>query len=304
MIKSNVHTHLDNTQNARLCPRKPVSFVSWLIRVTREYTKRTDDQCLASVQQGIAHLLTSGTTHIGDISARWKGVEKIVSSNLKGIVFLEVLGLQQEDALSKLEEAKAVIDALRSRRDHGSVQVGLSLHSPYSCNFELLRQGAAWCRKKGVPLCIHVAESPVETAILLGKTYAGIPTVWLKALHQAFPGRTPPRMSPVLYLDSLGVLNAKPLLVHAVNVSDEEIKTIYDRGCSVVHCPRSNHLLSCGRMPLEKYFEVGIKVYLGTDGLASSPSLDVCGEVRFAKELHSAFVDPKEIDKLVEQPFP
>jgi cytosine/adenosine deaminase-related metal-dependent hydrolase len=57
-------------------------------------------------------------------------------------------------------------------------------------------------------------------------------------------------------------------------------------------------------MPLERYLDAGVKVYLGTDGLCSSPSLDVADEAAFAKRLHAGYVDPKRIDNLAEQPFP
>jgi cytosine/adenosine deaminase-related metal-dependent hydrolase len=175
MIKTNAHIHLDNTGSERLCPKKPVAFLSWLIRAGIEYSKRSDTQCIKGVKKGIEKLLACGTTHIGDISSNWKGVKEVFSSSLKGIVFLEVLGLQKEKALDKLEKAKSEIMRLRDHPNYGSVKVGLSLHSPYACHFMLFAQGAVWCHKEDVPLCIHTAESQLESALLFGKTNAGFP---------------------------------------------------------------------------------------------------------------------------------
>jgi aminodeoxyfutalosine deaminase len=84
----------------------------------------------------------------------------------------------------------------------------------------------------------------------------------------------------------------------------EDIQLIRDNGCAVIHCPRSNHLLSGGRMPLELYLAEDIPVYLGTDSLASSPSLDVREEAAFAQKIHAGRVPPDRIAQLLEQPFP
>ena len=95
--------------------------------------------------------------------------------------------------------------------------------------------------------------------------------------------------------NSLGVLGARPLLVHAIQVTDQEIDLVAKAGCAVTHCPRSNDRLSCGRTPLERYLAAGVPVYLGTDSLASSPSLDVREESEFAQALHAKQVSPEQI---------
>jgi cytosine/adenosine deaminase-related metal-dependent hydrolase len=107
-----------------------------------------------------------------------------------------------------------------------------------------------------------------------------------------------PGLSPITYLAALGVLEARPLLVHAVQVNDEEIAAIARARCTVVHCPRSNTLLSCGRMRLEAFLSAGIPVYLGTDSRVSSPDLDVRAEAAEAKKMHAGKVDIGRIDKM------
>jgi aminodeoxyfutalosine deaminase len=99
------------------------------------------------------------------------------------------------------------------------------------------------------------------------------------------------------------VLVVHPLLVHAVHVTENEIRLIAKSGCAVVHCPRSNDRLGCGRMPLERYLEAGATVYLGTESRASSPSLDVHEEAEFARSMHADLVDEQTMATLVHQPF-
>ena len=45
------------------------------------------------------------------------------------------------------------------------LRVGLALHSPYTCHPEVLREAAGWARREGLPLSVHVAESPAELAM-------------------------------------------------------------------------------------------------------------------------------------------
>src|SRR5699024_7617276 len=97
---------------------------------------------------------------------------------------------------------------------------------------------------------------------------------------------TPSGLSPVGYLASLGVLEARPALVHAVHVDEDDVRTIQRAGCAVVHCPRSNLALRCGRFPWETYARHGVTVAFGTDGRGSAMSLDVQEDVAAAARLH------------------
>lgn len=282
-----------------------MAFVSWLRRLVWHRRRQSKAQTLASIERGIAELKACGTTHVGDITATWQSVEPLLESGLRGIVYLEVLGLNRERALQRLEQAKGAIHQARAHPNYGLMQVGLSLHAPYSCHPDLLHAGAAWCRASDVPLCIHVAESPAETELLLYGRVSSIswPVRVLAKIWGAWPSFVP-CMRPVPYLASLGVLLARPLLVHAVQVTDEDIRMIADAGCAVVHCPRSNVQLSCGRMPLERYLAAGVPVYLGTDSRASSPSLDVRAEADFAQSFHAGVVDSEQVTSLMCQTFP
>src|SRR5260370_14678988 len=66
----------------------------------------------------------------------------------------------------------------------------------------------------------------------------------------------------------------------------------------MAHCPRSNFLLNCGRMPLEAYQEAEVLVAMGTDSLSSSPSLSIWEEGVSAMETHRAAgvkLDPHDL---------
>lgn len=305
MVLTNAHTHLELTDLAQLCPTEPTSFVRWMGRLVWQLQMRTKAQIQASIAHGIAELQACGTTHVGDITNTWLSVEPLLASGLHGVVYLEVLGHHRQRALQRLEQAKQKIKEVRRRTRKNTLQIGLSLHAPYSCHPDLLRLGADWCRAEKVPLCVHVAESPAETELLLSGRLPDVPwPLTFLAKQLCILPKATPRLRPVPYLAELGVLAAQPLLVHAVQVTAEEIDVIAEAGCAVVHCPRSNERLSCGRMPLERYLAVGVPVYLGTDSRASSPDLNVRAEAEFAQRLHQGKVGTQQVARLVYQMWP
>lgn len=300
---TNAHTHLELTALAHLCPGEPVSIVSWMARLGWNLRRQSKARVQASIEQGIAELKACGTTNLGDITRTWLSVEPLMASGLHGVVYLEVMGHNKDKAFKRLEQAKIEIRKARQYPGYGTMQVGLSLHAPYSCHPDLLRAGAGWCRAEGVPLCIHAAESPAETDFLLSGKLPLVkgPVAFLVKKLLSLPDS--PGLRPIPYLARLGVLAARPLLVHVVHVTGDDINLIAKSGCAVVHCPRSNDLLSCGRMPLENYLAAGVPVYLGTDSRASSPDLDVRAEAQFAQCLHEGLVESQEIARLIHQPF-
>jgi cytosine/adenosine deaminase-related metal-dependent hydrolase len=61
--------------------------------------------------------------------------------------------------------------------------------------------------------------------------------------------------------------------VHCVDVDAEDLALLRASGATVVLCPRSNRFISGRLPPLEALLAAGIPLALGTDSLASCPSL-------------------------------
>ena len=72
------------------------------------------------------------------------------------------------------------------------------------------------------------------------------------------------------------------LCAHCVAVEEHEIAELAAADVPVAHCPRSNALLGCGVAPLTALRAAGIRVGLGTDSPASTPSFDAFDELRAA----------------------
>ena len=87
-------------------------------------------------------------------------------------------------------------------------------------------------------------------------------------------------------MDRLGALRPGLLAAHAVQVDAADRALLAARGVVVVLCPRSNDALGVGRAPVVELREAGVRLCIGTDSLASVPTLDLWDDVL---ALHRAF---------------
>ena len=93
---------------------------------------------------------------------------------------------------------------------------------------------------------------------------------------------TPRASSPIALLAKLGVLEARPLLIHCVRVSDSDIEAIAQSGSTVAHCPISNAKLGHGVAPVLEMLGAGIAVGLGSDSMAANNRMHLLEESRAA----------------------
>ena len=83
-------------------------------------------------------------------------------------------------------------------------------------------------------------------------------------------------------LADLGLLGPEVVAAHCVHVDTDEIGLLAEHGTAVAHCPRSNAILGCGAALLSGLLAGGVRVGLGTDSPASTPSFDMFEEMRTA----------------------
>lgn len=302
MTITNAHTHLELGWLADFCPdENGMDFLPWLQGLTDRWRQMAGCYAQAiyhkAVIEGIQAMIEAGTTHVGDISATGASIGPLLESGLQGIVYVEITGIQSDRIDRVLNAARYLIDEWRPKERNG-MRLGLTIHTPYTVHPLLFKKGLEYARAENLPLCIHVAESRGEFDYLTRDT--GPMADYRNEMGYTF---TVPRKTPIQYLEDLGALDLKPLLVHAVHVTDDDLARIKNSGSTVAHCPRSNARLHCGRMPLEKYLERDIPVYLGTDGLCSCPSLSVLDEEQAAITLHDGLVSSEAIHALLSQPL-
>ncbi len=303
---TNAHTHLEL---GALAHKRPdvggQDFVDWIVDdVSGGLTELGGGRHKAfsrAIENSITDLVAAGVTMVGDITTNGESIEPLLKSGLQGVVYVELLGTDPTAAISRLHDVTDMIEKHRHHIQRG-MHIGMSIHTPFSVHPDLWEIGLDYCRQHNIPLCIHVAESQAEHEFMTAGTGAIVDKYY--GVSNVLPPMTSPNKTPVQFLADIGALDLRPLLVHCVQVNDDDIKLIKDSGSAVVHCPRSNLRLRCGRMPLEKFLEQDIPVLMGSDSLASSPSINVFDEVEIAVALHHGKVAPKDIQALVSNIIP
>lgn len=278
----NAHTHFD-LSSMGWSERSYVAFVREVIA-----HGATGERDVAATRSGVEASLAIGVNVVGDIVTTAEGMEFLLGhERLTGVAYWEVVAPDPGDADRVFARTVEDLRRFRSLERAGGVRVGLSPHAAHTVSGPLLQRLADLCRANGVPMQIHVAESSAERELFeLG---TGPLADMMRGLGV---GAEPPGVSPVRYLADLGVLAARPTLVHMVEVDEADVRLVQHAGCSVVHCPRSNAALGSGRFRWELFAKHAVSVGFGTDSLGSSPSLSVLDEVAAARDLHGERASP------------
>lgn len=281
----NAHTHLDLSE----MPLTPGGYVDFVQRVVAY--GRTGGRGLAAAERGLAELAAGGVSVIGDIVTSEAVLDRLLAHpGLRGVAYWEVIGPDPQDAERIMAAVAGVVARYRPRERPGGVRLGLSPHAPHTVSAPLWRSLTALARTHGLPLQVHVAEDAAELPL-----HARGEGPLREAFGPLLANFVPSGHTPIRYLDELGVLAARPTLVHAVHVDEDDLRRLQRAGCSVVHCPRSNAWLGSGTFPWAAYARHGVSVALGTDSRASAPSLSPVDEWAAAALIHGAQANPAQL---------
>lgn len=278
----NAHTHLDmSAYEFRALP-----YFQWIPEVV---IRGQHLRGVPAAQAGADLLRRLGSGGVGDIVWSPDVMDALLArENLQGTLYFEVLSPFPEKADEVFAEARQRLEHWRKLERPG-LRLGVSPHTPFTVSHRLMKLLSDYAAGEGLPLQIHVAEHPSELELF--RTGAG--PLWDNRMPALYPyefaeviGRIPePDLTPVRYLDDLGVLASKPTLIHMVNVTSDDVARVARSGCAVVTCPRSNHHLGCGTFDWAAFAAAGVTVALGTDSVASGETLDIRDEVAFARQL-------------------
>lgn len=288
LVNAHVHVELSWARPADGAPPPGGSFMGWL----RDLLARRDGVEAAfartAAERAVAEMVSRGTVAIGDVANDAFAAAIVAASPLRGVLFQEVLGFRIADAESIVAGAAARVEQVASDpaviAASDRLSVVLTPHAPHSTSAALLKALAGRAAAAGGPLSIHVAETDEEDMLL--RDGSGPFVEFLRERGAWDEGWHAPGLSPVEYLDRLGLLTPRTLCVHCVHVAHQDLSKLQARGVTVVTCPRSNKRLGVGRAPVGKLLASGIPVALGTDSLASAPDLDPFEELASLRDEH------------------
>lgn len=281
----NVHTHLDYTVMRGLL--EDVEFFPWVRELNFRKAALDADDWLASATWGAAEAVAGGVTTIGECTDTGAALDGARTLGLGGVVYQEVFGIDEARPVEAIvEELAGRVAQLQARAEGTRLAVGVSPHAPYTVRPALFRALATWAAERGLRICIHAAESNAESELIRSGTGA-----FAAMFDRRGIAWDPPGASVVAYLDSLGALSSRTLLVHGVQLCARDAGLTADRGVAWAHCPKSNAKLGNGVAPLGLLLHVAggadagrpaPRIGLGSDSVASNNTMDLFEEMRFA----------------------
>jgi 5-methylthioadenosine/S-adenosylhomocysteine deaminase len=272
----NCHSHLELTAMRGYLEDVEGDFFAWLRKLTiARMTRMTADDLRVSATWGAVEAARAGVTCLGDACSTGEASMRALSDvALRGIVYQEAIHPDERVAGEMLSKLKNEVARLREM-ENKLVRVGVSPHAPYTMSEKLLLGITDYALAENLPLMIHAAESAAEDELLkhgrgaFAESYAARGIEWRS-----------PRLSPIQYLSTRGVLKTRPLLAHCVRVDAADIETIREARAAVAHCPKSNLKLGHGHAPFVQM--LNLRRGFGSDSVASNNTCDILEEARFA----------------------
>lgn len=263
----NTHTHTAMTLLRGFADDMPL--FEWLNNHIWPAEKKLDDTDIAAgIRLGIVEMIRSGTVFFNDMYWRSELTAKIAAEmGIRSAVGPVLMGSMDE------HELESTFEMISSPAPSALIQYTVSPHAIYTVPGDLLRRCHDIARENGLIFHIHVSETQKEVRDSVSQ-YG---------------------MTPLEYLDSLGVIDEHTVMAHCVWLTDKELKIAADRKAVISHCPCSNMKLSSGIFPIGKALDYGCRVTLGTDGSSSNNNLDMREEAKFASLLAKVATTPETL---------
>ncbi|MDR2385353.1 MAG: amidohydrolase [Tannerella sp.] len=275
----NMHTHAAMTLFRGYADDMPLK--SWLEeKIWPLETKLTEEDVYQGTRLACLEMIKSGTTTFFDMYYHLDATAAAVAEmGLRAFLSEACFDFFRQDLMEKskrrIEEGYKRFLSNADCQMKRTIRYASGPHAIYSVSGELLQWVFAFAKDNNIMIQMHLAETEQETANCVENF----------------------GLTPVRYLHRLGILSPNLVLAHVVHIDDEEIKILADAGVGVVHNPASNMKLASGyRFKFKEMKEAGIRVTLGTDGCASSNSLDMIEAMKLASLLGKAWrKDPEAL---------
>jgi len=226
-----------------------------------------EDFVRCGTELAIAEQLKGGITCFSDMYFYPSVVSELVHKHgVRAQITIPVLDFPVPDARDADEALRKGVALFDDLKHHPRITIAFGPHAPYS-----------------------VADDKLESIrVLVAEMDAGIHMHVHETAHEVQEALRKHSERPLARLARLQLLGPRFQAVHMTQVDDDDLALLTEHNCSVIHCPESNLKLASGFCPVERLWEAGINVAVGTDGAASNNDLDLLGETRTAALLAKA----------------
>ena len=263
----NAHTHAAMTLMRGICEDRVLD--SWLHAIWEVEDRMDNDFVYVGTRIAALEMVRTGTTAFND--QYWyanHAQQAAADAGIRATVGRVVLdNFDPKQAAELRESCERMYEESRSWGPLSAFAA--NIHAVYTVSEEMILWTTEFARKRGLRIHVHVSETEAE----------------VENCRKAHGG-----LSPVEYLDRLGVLGPDVIAAHCLHLSDRDVEILGERGVSCVHNINSNLKLASGyRFRFKELKEAGANVCLGTDGCASSNNLDLLEAMKTAALVQKAW---------------
>lgn len=259
----NTHTHASMTVFRSLADDVPDRLNRYIFPLENKMV--SPEMSYLGAKHGALEMALGGVTTVVDMYLFEEDAARAVKEvGLRGVMTQNIIRFPTADGKEKGETLNRAIAFVEKYRNDELITPGFGPHGPHTVIKEELLKIKDLSEKYNVPVSMHVAETDVEFDRIMKD-------------H---------KMTPVEYLDSLGLLNKRFISAHNIFVTDSDIELMKKRDIGIAHNMVANIKSAKGISPALKMHDMGMRVGLGTDGPMSGNTLDIIGQMGYVAKLH------------------
>ena len=154
-----------------------------------------------------------------------------------------------------LQDTEALRESIPKYSKPGFAWLGIAPHSVRAVPLEYLVKTTDYAHQNGLPVHMHVAEQPAEIDECLAE-------------H---------KLRPVELLQQCNILNPSFTAIHAIHITEDEVRFLGDAKSNVCACPTSERNLGDGAVPADRLAQAGVNICFGSD---SNVQIDLLEDAR------------------------
>lgn len=268
----NAHTHCAMTVFRSLGDDVPNRLKKYLFPLEKMLLDK--EMVSLGSKYGICEMALGGVTTFADMyyfedevakAAKEIGVRAIVGETIVDFIAPDV-----NKAYGGLDYCEWFIDKWA---DDPLITPAVAPHAPYSSDTLHLQRAFELAENKDVPILMHIAEMDYE----------------LEKYKREY------NLTPVQYLDKIGILNDRMVGAHLIKVDDEDLRILKEREIGISHNIGANAKGAHGIAPAHKMFNMDLKIGLGTDGPMSGNTLDIFTQMALVAKIHKLYNNDRTI---------
>lgn len=272
----NMHTHAGMSLMRGI--GEDMVLKDWLDKIWKIEDNFDSDYVYWAAKVACIEMIRTGTTTFNDQYWFFESCQKAAAEmGIRPAVGFDIIDHNDpEMAKVQMERCQRKFEESYGKWSEDGAIYELAFHAIYSVSEPMMIWAAEFARKHDIPLHIHLCETRKEVEDC-------------KAAHGG--------LTPVEYLDAIGVLGPNLLAAHCLWLTEHDIELLAKHGVHCIHNINSNAKLSSGyRFLYNELRDAGVNVCLGTDGCASSNNLDMLEVMKTTALFQKAWrEDPKAL---------